>query len=935
MAGAVRGAERALGLGDAQRAHELVDAALGAWRGDPYEELDHLEEVVADRHRLAELVIAAENLRLRAALALGRVAWAVPEAERLVAISPYDEGRWALLMGALDLAGRRGDALGAFDRARRRLREEFGIDPGPTLRAAEAAVLGGDHEDGRLDEPHLVGRDAELEALARAVDAGGLVLVEAEEGAGSSALLASVARRARAAGAAVSGVRCSAHPATATVTLVDLLQGLGEEAERARGPEDGFVAAVARAASRRRVVLAVDDLHLAGPTTQRALEACADLDGVTVVATVSADHEVDGSRWPTVLALGPLDRSAVEQLVRDVLGPPAGAADELIDWLAAMSGGNPLFLRSLLADREVADRWAGRVAPDGGGGDADVVGPDPAGLRDLVRRRIARLGAATRAGIEVAAVCGPELPTGVLERLVPPVGVQAAHASGLLVADDTTTWFRHGAVQRVVHDDVPPGRRMEIHHAAAGVLREQGHPAALVAPHLLDAVELDPGAATRAAREAAEDASNQGAHREAARWYREAVEAARSLGPEGAHEVIVSLIGLGDALRLAGVPGHEEVLFEAADLAVSADAPDLVAEAAFALLQLGSTTESGAPHERAVALAERTLATTTDPERRAVVAAAGSLAQSMSGDPERCRSLFLEAERLATSDEVRRKVLPFTFLGLGLPGDLDDRERLGRELLARAEAVDDAVGQFEGRHVLFSVGLQRADGDGVRAALDAMTGLVDRVGDVGRRWAIGYQAAAVAHLDDDLERSERLAEEAMALFSPVSPSRAFAVYGAQLLVVRLAQGRIGELAEVTAGLVADQPAVPAWHAALALAVADTEPARAAEHAAATLERATVDFTWLAAHVIGGRAAARVGDRELAARYAERLEPYAGLVCWQGTCAYGPVDTVLAALAVARGDRGTAAVHADGARALARSLGAAVFEREVDELPGSR
>jgi hypothetical protein len=206
--------------------------------------------------------------------------------------------------------------------------------------------------------------------------------------------------------------------------------------------------------------------------------------------------------------------------------------------------------------------------------------------------------------------------------------------------------------------------------------------------------------------------------------------------------------------------------------------------------------------------------------------------------------------------------------------------------------------------------------------------LVLRVGDVGREWALRYMQAAVAHLDDDLEGAERLAEEGLAVFNDVSPSRAFAAYGAQLLVIRVAQGRVGELADTAAALVEDQPGVPAWHAALALALVDVDPDRARTHAGHALELAAPDFTWMASHVIGGRAAAAVGDADLVARYREAITPWVDLVCWQGTCAYGPVAATAARLARAAGDEAEAQRLEGLARLLARSLEAPVFERDL-------
>src|SRR5690606_32304475 len=136
-----------------------------------------------------------------------------------------------------------------------------------------------------------------------------------------------------------------------------------------------------------------------------------------------------------------------------------------------------------------------------------------------------------------------------------------------------------------------------------------------------------------------------------------------------------------------------------------------------------------------------------------------------------------------------------------------DRERLARELLDLAAEALDPVARFEALHLVFSCALQRADGPLARQAMDEMTELIDRTGAVGRRWALLYQEAALAHLEDRLDDAEASAEAALAVFSPVSPSRAMAAYGGQLLVLRWAQGRISELTELLELMVIDQPAV--------------------------------------------------------------------------------------------------------------------------------
>jgi DNA-binding SARP family transcriptional activator/tetratricopeptide (TPR) repeat protein len=933
----VSAAEWLLESGEPAQAFEAANHALQHWRGLPFAELDHLAEAEPVRQRLHELRRSAENLRLSAALRLGRVDWAVPEAERMVADTPFDERRWLLLAEGLQLGGRRGDSLAVFDRARRTLRDGLGLDPGPALRAAEAAMLGPGGAPRGEHQTVLRGIDAQVQQVVDLAGGGRRVALVGEEGSGTSSALDEVARRLRSSGRRVTLARCVAHPAHAGDVLIELLDDLREEPDRATGYIEGFVAAVRRAVARTpgpgEVVLVIDDLHLAGPSSRAALEAVCSVEGLGMVS--SAKHRPSLPFADVVVELPSLGADAVAQVAADRLGVHRPSGDPVVRWLVELSGGNPMLLECLLEDRGVAERWID-LADDGSSLPEPIPTPDgltgSAALADVVRRRLEHLGVTTLAAVEVAAACGPEVPRLVLDVLAPASGFAAAVAAGLLITrPGDVVGFRHGAVQRVVDSDLPPGRRMEIRHAAGLMLERAGAPAVTVAPLLLSARELDPVRAVASARRAAAEATTQGGHRDAAFWCEQAIDAARELGERGTALVVAAVIAQGDALRLAGDPEHVRVLAEATELAGAMDDGGLLCEAAFALLQLGATTESGSANETAVRLAERAMELAPDTERRAEVAAAASLAYSMSGEAGRCRELFIEAETAATSPPARRRVLPFAFLGLGLPADLDHRDAVARELLELASDADDPVARFEGLHLDFSVGLQRADGPRARRALAEMEALVDRVGDIGRRWALLYQMAAVAHLDDELDRAERLSDEALAIFSPVSASRAFAVYGGQLLALRLAQGRLVELAPVLEVLVADQPGVPAWHAALALSLVDADPERARRHAGLALEQVLEDFTWTAAHVIGGRAAARVGDELMIEEYRSRLESWSGRVCWQGTCAYGPIDTTLSALARAAGDTDAAAHHLAEARRLARSLQAPVFERELETL----
>jgi DNA-binding SARP family transcriptional activator/streptogramin lyase len=120
--------------------------ALALWRGPPLVELR--EERFADdaRRRLDERRLAVLEQRIDADLAAGRHAQLIPELEALVAAHPLRERLHAQLMRALYGAGRQADALGVYQRARRTLNDELGLEPGPELHDLERKILTQDSE---------------------------------------------------------------------------------------------------------------------------------------------------------------------------------------------------------------------------------------------------------------------------------------------------------------------------------------------------------------------------------------------------------------------------------------------------------------------------------------------------------------------------------------------------------------------------------------------------------------------------------------------------------------------------------------------------------------------------------------------------------------------------------------------------------------------
>jgi len=152
----------ALAAGDASAAREALQQSMSLFRGAPLEDLAHVPFALAEVGRLEELRLGALELRLESDLETGDLAEVVGELESLVGRYPFREVLWSQLMLALYRSGRQGDALLAFDRARRTLTEELGVDPGQPLQRLHQRIL---RQDPALEAVSPSARSAAVAAI--------------------------------------------------------------------------------------------------------------------------------------------------------------------------------------------------------------------------------------------------------------------------------------------------------------------------------------------------------------------------------------------------------------------------------------------------------------------------------------------------------------------------------------------------------------------------------------------------------------------------------------------------------------------------------------------------------------------------------------------------------------------------------------------------
>ncbi|ARF52942.1 AfsR/SARP family transcriptional regulator [Streptomyces gilvosporeus] len=517
---------------DPRDARARLEEALALWRGPAFAEVADEPWAAPETARLNELRLVARELHIAAGLRLGDPAAVVPEAEGLTRDAPLREEGWRLHALALWSSGRQADALAALRRARATFADELGLDPGPDLVALEEAILtqrtdvlraavprpSADPPRPRATAPPpshngpgatpFVGREGELAALVAAAgeaaaDGARVALVTGEAGLGKSTLLEHLGARLGHDGWLVAAGRCpeadGAPPAWAWVEALrkvavsvppgafadDLAPLLSDSA-----PVDGDAAAgrfrlrqavwswLAAAAADRPVAVVLDDLHWADAAT---LELLGGGVGARAPILVVAAYRADESERltdtlaslartaPLRLDLPGLKGDAVAELVR----AECEADDATVAGIAERTGGNPFYVR------ESARLLTGEGA-------LVALSEVPEGVRDVLRRRLARLPESGVSVLRLAAVAGRESAVDVL--------VQAADCDedGVLDALDAgviaglldepgpgRVRFVHALVRDTLVADVTRLRATRMHARIAAALEDTGDVAAL------------------------------------------------------------------------------------------------------------------------------------------------------------------------------------------------------------------------------------------------------------------------------------------------------------------------------------------------------------------------------------------------------------------------------------------------------------------------
>jgi tetratricopeptide (TPR) repeat protein len=302
------------------------------------------------------------------------------------------------------------------------------------------------------------------------------------------------------------------------------------------------------------------------------------------------------AREPVVerIALGGLDRVGVARLIGHAIG--GRPAEPLVQAVADRCGGNPFFITELLrllqSERQLATPEATAAARGG----------IPVGVRDVLRRRLARLPAQTCTFLMVAAVAGRGFDLDLIEAVTglddePALdAAEAAVLAGLVIEDDRAAGryrFAHALVRETIYEDISRARRARLHArvAEALVAVRGGEPeqAAEMAYHCWQAAPvIGAGRALPHLLRAGEQAAAQLAYEAADEQFARALELAGQLpvSPQATEQEIHIAARLGMVrlvMRGFADPHAAQALARARSLAVRAGMQGEPAEGRWAL----------------------------------------------------------------------------------------------------------------------------------------------------------------------------------------------------------------------------------------------------------------------------------------------------------------------------------------------------------------
>ena len=233
------------------------------------------------------------------------------------------------------------------------------------------------------------------------------------------------------------------------------------------------------------VVLALEDLHWADPTTLDVLHGIAERGALAPLFVVATMRPEFRPRWNVrshhgMISLSPLDRAQVRDMVAELSARHA-LSKEVVEDVAARTGGVPLFVEEVT--RLILER-----------GQQGVIQAIPPTLQQSLMARLDRLGSA-REVAQIGAVIGRDFSYNLL-REIASIGDAPLQAALEKLADadivlvqglpPTSDYrFKHALIQEAAYENLLRSRRQKLHRRVAKILRDHFASTAATEPEVI------------------------------------------------------------------------------------------------------------------------------------------------------------------------------------------------------------------------------------------------------------------------------------------------------------------------------------------------------------------------------------------------------------------------------------------------------------------
>lgn len=395
--------------------------------------------------------------------------------------------------------------------------------------------------------------------------------------------------------------------------------------------------------------------------------------------------------------------------------------------VAGEAGGNPFFVVEML--RHLAESGPRDEHGDWAAGDGRPQMGVPDGVKDVIVRRVARLGRGTHGVLSVAAVVGRGFDLAVLcgvtdlgeDELVETLdGAVRARVIEEVPGAAGRYVFSHALIRETMYGELSATRRSLLHRRVAVAL-EAAHdgdgerPLDELAHHFAEAATTgDLVKAIAYSADAGERAVGQLAYEQAARHYRRAgsmIDAVER--PLLDHQRCDLMIAQGDAERRAGDPRYRATLLRAAGLARALGDPDLLARAALANNR-GFFSKSSAIDRERVAVLEAALDACAPGDTTTRASLLSNLAVELVADPDARRRAQLSDDALAMARRMGDpptlvRTLNYRFVALWGPRTLEARLESSREACGLADRVESPVLEFHAAYLGCHAAIEAGD----------------------------------------------------------------------------------------------------------------------------------------------------------------------------------------------------------------------------------